>query len=131
MYLEKAKQYFQSAGILHSEEQFIDYPAVIAYEKEFRWSWMATQLNTFIVVSDFGDKEVGVQEIEYHLKNAFEYTKTHYKGWPRGLQSGIGVISIITSSNITPEAKAYCHGLKSGKKWAGFTVPVVVDTTTN
>lgn len=131
MYLERAKANFKRLEILHSEEPFIDYPSVIAYEKKFRFRWMATQLNTFIVVSDFGDKQIGVEEIEYHLNNAFNYTKKHYTGWPRGLQSGIGVISILISSNLTGDAKEYCRALRSVKKWAGFTIPVVVDSTEN
>lgn len=131
MYLEKAKASFTKENIFHSEEPFLEMDSVIGYEKRFRWRWMATQLNTFIVVTDYKDKKVGVEEIEYHINNSFNYAKKHYTGWPRGLQSGLGVISILISNEVTPEAKEYCQALRSGKKWAGFTIPVVVNSSKN
>ncbi len=106
-------------------------PSAIGYEKKFRWAWVATQLNTFIVATDFGDEEVNVPLIEEHLTKSFNYSKQNYTGWPRGFQSGLGVICILISSNITDEAKDYCLKLKSGKKWAGFSIPVVHDSSSN
>jgi hypothetical protein len=104
---------------------------VIGYEKKFRWAWMATQLNTFIVVSDYGDQEVTVSDIEAHNKSSFYYAKANYNGWPRVLQSGLGVITVLLSTSLSQEAIDYCKQLKSGKKWAGFTIPVVIDTKSN
>lgn len=104
---------------------------MIGYEKKFKWSWFATQLNTFIVVSDFGNENITVGSIEKHLSEAFTFARNNYTGWPRGLQSGLGVISILLSSNITPDAEEYCRLLKSGKKWAGFTIPVTINSSTN
>jgi len=91
---------------------------------------MITQLNTFITASDLKDTEITKQTIESHLKHSYDYSKKNYKGWPRGLQSGLGVISILISENVTEEAKIYCKKLKSGKKWAAFTIPVVIDAST-
>jgi hypothetical protein len=51
---------------------------------------------------------------------SFKYASKNYTGWPRGLQSGVGVISIMLSTKIDEDAKDYCRELKSGKKWAGF-----------
>ncbi|MBC8756289.1 hypothetical protein H2O64_16565 [Kordia sp. YSTF-M3] len=130
MNLASIKSKLQSDNIFHSEDSILEQPTVIGYDKKFKWSWMATQLNTFIVASDFKDKEITVQTIEAHLKQAFEYSRKNYKGWPRGLQSGVGVISILISENVTEEAKIYCKKLKSGKKWAAFTIPVVIDAST-
>ena len=92
---------------------------------------VSTQLNTFIVATDFGDEEINVAMIEKHLSESFQYTKENYTGWPRGLQSGLGVISVLISSNITDEAKEYCVKLKSGKKWSAFTIPVIYDASIN
>lgn len=131
MSLESIKSKLQSKSIFHSEDAISEQPTVIGYDKQFRWSWMATQLNTFFVTSDFKDKEITVQTIETHLKQAFDYTSKNYKGWPRGLQSAVGVVSVLISENVTEEAKIYCKKLKSGKKWAAFTIPVVVDSKTN
>lgn len=131
MSLDKIKNRLQSKNIFHSEDSILQHPTVIGYDKQFRWSWMATQLNTFYVASDFKDAEITVHTIEEYIKHSFDYSKKNYKGWPRGLQSGVGVVSILISENITEEAKTYCKKLKSGKKWAAFTIPVVIDSKTN
>ena len=128
MNLELIKNKLQSKSIYHSQEKILDKPSVIGYEKKFKWSWMATQLNTFIVTSDFANEEINTALIEKHLKESFNYAKKHNKGWPRGFQSGLGVISILISDKIDEESKEYCLKLKSGKKWAGFAIPVVIDS---
>ena len=131
MSIDNVKKRLVGKGILHSEESIQGRPTVIGYAKRFRWTWFATQLNTFIVATDFGDDTVRVQAIEDVLSEAFQYAKKNYRGWPRGFQSGLGVIGILLSSSIDAEAASYCTALKSGKKWAGFSVPVAVDTTSN
>lgn len=131
MNLPAIKAKLDQDSILYSEDPIFDYPTVIGYEKKFKWAWMATQLNTFIVASDCKDEPINVQTIESHMSAAFNYAKQYYNGWPRGLQSGLGVITILIGSNISQEAIDYCIQLKSGKKWAGFTIPVVIDSTKN
>lgn len=131
MNLESIKDKLQSKSIYHSQEKILDKSSVIGYEKKFKWSWMATQLNTFIVASDFENEEINKALIENHLKEAFNYAQKNYKGWPRGFQSGLGVISILISDKLDEDSKEYCLKLKSGKKWAGFAIPVVIDSKTN
>lgn len=131
MNVETIKEKLKESSIYHSEEKILNTQSVIGYEKKFKWRWMATQLNTFIVVTDFGNNEVNKSLIERHLSESFKYSKQHYSGWPRGLQSGIGVISILLSTTVTEEAKEYCQKLKTGKKWAGFSIPVVYNPETN
>ncbi len=128
MNTETVKAKLKEANIFHSEGEILNNKSVIGYEKKFKWSWAATQLNTFIMVTDFGNQEINKTIIEQHLSESFKFSKQNYKGWPRGLQSGVGVISILISNNITEEAKEYCRKLKSGKKWAGFSIPVVYDS---
>jgi hypothetical protein len=130
MNLKKIKKRLEARHIFHSETEVQSRPAVIGYEKKFKWRWMATQLNTFIVAIDYGRDAVSLATVEAALTEAFAYARLHSKGWPRGLQSGIGVITILASSNIDQNAIRYCRELKSGKKWSGFAVPVVVDTST-
>lgn len=125
MNLTSIKDRLTESSIFHAETFILNQDSVIGYEKKFKWSWMATQLNTFIVATDFEDEEITPALIEKHLKEAFEYSKEHYTGWPRGLQSGVGVISVLISNRISPQAQEYCEKLKSGKKWAAFTIPVV------
>lgn len=129
MRLDAIKSALENRKMYYANDSVLNKPTVIGYEKKFRWAWMATQLNTFVVASDFGSEEVTPETIEKHLSVAFEYAKNHYKGWPRGFQSGLGVISVLVSTNLTKEAIDYCHKLSSGKKWAGFTIPVLIDGT--
>jgi len=131
MNLISIKERLNNSSIFHSEENILDKPSVIGYEKKFKWRWMATQLNTFIVVTDFGNEEINKSIIEKHLTESFNFSKENYTGWPRGLQSGLGVIGVLISNNITDEAKDYCLKLKSGKKWAGFSIPVIFNPETN
>ncbi len=131
MKIENIKDKLSKATILYSEDPILNKPSVIGYEKKFRWGWMATQLNTFIVATDIGSEPITSELIEKHLTESFNYTKQHYTGWPRGFQSGLGVIAILISSNIDEPSKTYCRELKSGKKWAGFSIPVVINSETN
>lgn len=125
--LEEIKTRLSNQSIYLKEGTIGNRRTVIGYEKKFRWAWMATQLNTFVVATDYGSENITVNIIEEHLNKSFEFAKINYTGWPRGFQSGLGVISILISENIDEVAKNYCTELKSGKKWAGFTIPVVVD----
>lgn len=111
--------------------QFRIKKTIIVYEKKFKWTWIATQLNTFIVATDMGGDEITIPMIEKHLNDSFKLAETNYKGWPQGLQSGLGVISILISSKMNEEAKEYCRKLKSGKKWTGFTIPVIYNSDKN
>lgn len=129
MKLDTAKALFEDQGIFHKEGKIMDMPSVIGYEKKFKLAWIATQLNLFIVCTDFGDEKITTDMVEEHLKRSFEYASSNYTGWPRGLQSALGVISIMRSSNVMDYPKEYAQKLKSGKKWAAFTIPAVYDSS--
>ena len=131
MTIDSIKEKLQETSIYHSEESILGQQCVIGYEKRFRWRWLATQLNTFIVAADFGDEAITKEVIEGFLSESFKFSKQNYTGWPRGLQSGVGVIGVLISSNVTTEAKEYCEKLKSGDKWAAFTIPIVHDSSEN
>jgi len=130
MTLKTIEENLHAKSIFHSNDSIQNFPTVIGYEKLFKWRWVATQLNTFIVAVDLGDTKVTVDLVERVLGESFDYAKKHYKGWPRGFQSGIGVISILISNQLDEQAIEYCEKIKSGKKWAGFSVPVVLNSST-
>ncbi len=128
--MEKFKKQMELNSIPYTEEKICGYKALIGYEKKFRWTWLATQLNTFLVTIDLGDTQISIENIEAILASSFVYAKKNYHGWPRGLQSGVGVLVIIVSSSVSKEAIEYCEESKAGKKWAGFSVPVLIDSLT-
>lgn len=129
MDLEGIKRRLESQSILFSEDQLQGRPTVIGRDKKFKWRWFATQMNTFLVAIDYGNDPVTVADIEAAVTDSFAYAKKNYSGLPRGLQSGLGVITILVSSQIDELAIEYCRELKSGKKWAGFAVPVVIESS--
>lgn len=128
MDLTRIKKNLEAQNLYHSTTDLSGRPTVIGYEKKFRWKWMATQLNTFVIASDFNDAPITPGVMSDFIDEAFTLSKEHYAGWPRGIQSGLGVIAIALGTEITPDAQRYCTGLESGKKWAGFTVPTTVNT---
>ena len=129
MVLQNIKERLNSKSIFFSEDMISNRPTVIGYDKKFKWWWMATQLNTFVIASDFGDVMITEQTIEEFLSESFKYAKTNYRGWPKGLQSGLGVIAILVSNNINEGAIRYCKELRSGRKWAGFSIPVTINSS--
>lgn len=131
MRLQDIKSRLKSKAIFFSEDSINNKPTVVGYEKKFKWKWMATQMNTFIIASDFGDETITDPIIEGFLDESFKYTKANYSGWPQGLQSGLAVIAILVSKNINDDAIEYCTKLKPRKKWAGFPIPVTIDSTTD
>lgn len=126
MDLETIRSHLKSGDIFHAENPIENYPSIAGYDKQFRWSWMATQLNSFYVAVDV-EEEIETSKIEELLQTAFTYAEKHYSGWPRGFQSGIGVVLIVLANSPNAAVQEYCLKLKSGKKWAGFTIPVVID----
>src|ERR1051325_6798837 len=98
-------------------------PCSIGYVKEFRWSWFATQLNTFVIIGDT-DKPIDRTAIENFSKSCYDYALKNNKGWPRGLQAAVGAIAILAGDNIEPTAIHFCE-TASKKHWSAFEIPVV------
>ena len=115
----------QKQNIFFAEEIVGGVPCTIGYIKEFRWSWMATQLNTFVF---FGDSELPIdqQMIDRFSAQCFEYASRNSKGWPRGFQSAVGSIAILQGAQVQADAVTYCEK-NLRKHWAAFEIAVVYD----
>lgn len=98
----------------------------VGYIKKFKWSWMATQLNTFVIIGKT-DAKIDRPLIEAFSKNCFEYSLKNHQGWPRGLQAGVASIAILQGAVIDNSAKEFCEKL-SKKHWSAFEIPVLYDT---
>ena len=112
-------------GIFFKEETINGIRCSVGYIKQFRWSWMATQLNLMIVVGETDQPITGGLISDFSLAS-FQYATRNHKGWPRGLQAGVGSIAILKGGNISHEAVAFCQ-LLSRKHWSAFEVPVICD----
>lgn len=130
MNIHDIKTRLQTMSIFLADETIAQRPAVVGYDKRFRWRWFATQMNTFVFAIDCGDELITAAIIEGVLADCHEYATKNSQGWPRGFQSGLAAIAILCSSSIDESARTYCRNLKTGIKWAGFSVPIVVDSST-
>ena len=123
MELKSAESVLKEQGIYFGQEVIAGIPCTIGYEKVFKWSWMATQLNTFVIVGTT-DEPIDKARIEYFSKACFDYAVKNNQGWPRGLQSGIGSIAILQANNIDAGAAAFCEH-PSKKHFSAFEIPIL------
>lgn len=98
----------------------------IGYIKEFRWSWLANQLNLFIIIGQT-EQKIDKTLIEEFSKKSFEYALKNNKGWPRGFQSMVSSIAILQGNEIENDAMLFCMQA-SKKHWAAIEIPVLYDS---
>ena len=117
------EQVLKSKGIYLKNDLIGNVSSNIGYIKEFRWSWFATQMNTFIIIGQTTNA-INRANIEAFSMNCYNYAIKHNKGWPRGLQAAVASIAILTGENIETPAIEFCEKL-SKKHWAAFEIPVL------
>ena len=120
------KQLFNNENIFYKQENIAGFDCTIGYIKKFRWSWMGTQLNTFIIVGQT-EQKIDKQLIETFSKDCYEYSLKNNMGWPRGLQAAVGSIAILSGNTISEDAINFCEKLTK-KHWSAFEVPVIYDS---
>jgi len=118
-----AEEILKNQNIYFGQDNINGIPCSIGYIKKFKWSWVATQLNTFVIIGKTNDK-IDKQIIEAFSKSCFEYSLKNNKGWPRGLQAGVGSIAILQGSIIGDDAKSFCEKV-SKKHWSAFEISVL------
>ncbi len=123
------EEILKKENIYLGEETINGITCSIGYIKKFKWSWLATQLNTFVIIGKTNDK-IDKHLIDSFSKSCFEYALHNNKGWPRGLQAGIGSIAILQGNNIDGEAIVFCEKL-TRKHWSAFEIPVLYNTKEN
>ena len=117
---------FKQEGIFFGEDTIANTPCSIGYIKKFRWRWMATQLNLFVMVGET-DQPITAKLISDFSLACFRYATKNSKGWPRGFQSGVGSIAILKGTAVEPDAASFCRAL-SRNHWSGFEIPIICDT---
>jgi len=120
-----SQEVFKNQNIYFGETQINGINCSVAYIKEFRLSWMATQLNLFIIIGKTEDK-IEKQTVDSFSSASFQYALKNSKGWPRGFQAAIGSVAILQGSNIDNDAKIFCEK-PSRKHWSAFEIPVIYD----
>ena len=123
------EEILKSTNVFLKNEMIGEVSSAIGYIKEFRWSWLGTQLNTFIVIGET-EQSIRLDTIAKFSGDAFQFALKNNKGWPRGLQSGVGSIAILIGPDVDSSAVQFCESF-SKKHWSAFEIPVVFDTSTN
>lgn len=126
MELKSAAEVLKEQGIYIGQDIIGGINCSIGYEKVFKWSWLATQLNTFVIIGAT-DQQIDRVLIESFSKACFEYATKNNQGWPRGLQSGVASIAILQGANIDVSGAVFCEKL-SKKHWSAFEIPVLYYT---
>ena len=121
-----AEEVFTQDGKFYGKFDIANIPCSVGYYKEFRLSWMATQLNTFVIVGET-EQKIDLRTIDMFSALAFQFALANNKGWPRGLQAGIGSVAILKGSEIDPAAFTFVSNL-TRKHWSAFEIPVIYDT---
>ncbi len=127
MNLTSIKTRLEEQSIHFSNDRLHDCDTIIGFEKKAPWRWLGIKLNTFIIISDYGDKELTVEDLENHLDASTAYAQLHSEVWHKGLDLS-AVIVILLSSKISKEAIEFCLKRKSRKKRPGFIVPAMINT---
>jgi hypothetical protein len=120
---------FRNESINFEQQTINGINCSVGYIKNFKWSWFATQLNTFIIIGKT-DQKIERQTIEDFSNSCFEYSLQNHEGWAIGLQSGVASIAILQGKDIEDEAKDFCEKL-SKKHWSAFEIPVLYDINKN
>ena len=100
----------------------------IAINKKFKLSWLATQMNIF-VIAGFTNR-ISKDIIEIFSKDSLKYAIKNNQGLPRGLQSGVVSFSVLASQSIDDIAKQWIKK-RPEKHFASFEFPVLFDLTNN
>jgi hypothetical protein len=124
-----AEEILKQEGLNFENTTINGIPCSVGYDKQFRWSWLATQLNTFIFIGAT-DQLIDKALIEGFSNGCYEYSIKNHKGWPRGLQAGVGSIAILKGKTIDEGARAFCEK-PSKKHWSAFEIPVIFNTANN
>ena len=124
-----AEQVLKSENIFFKNDLIGDIPCAIGYIKKFRWSWIATQMNTFVIIGST-TATIDREAIETFSKNCYGYSLKNNMGWPRGWQAGVASIAILAGENIEPPAIEFCETI-SKKHWSAFEIPIIHNVLEN
>lgn len=90
---------------------------------QFRWSWFATQLHTFVFLAHLATPTVA--ELESFSLACLTWAKENKGGLPHGLQTGTASMPVIYVDTIADDVRAWATELR-GKRFACISFPAVV-----
>ncbi|HEY8524424.1 MAG TPA: hypothetical protein VIL48_05655 [Acidimicrobiales bacterium] len=124
--MEKASAY---AGFQTSRVEIDGAQTLVARTSEFRWSWFATKLHTFLVARAFPAEIALPGHLDAFMQGALRYAKANKPGLPVGLQTGIATIVTAVVEGASPSARRWA-ATPHGRQFGVISLPVLVDTAT-
>jgi hypothetical protein len=125
-FLSNTRSRLKADGNSVSEGDLPSGPVTIGYQGKFRWMWIATKLNLFVVVAT--RPEATADGLTGLVSESIEYAKKT-KGRLRGFQTGVAVMPILASITVTSDAIELANS-RPVKGFAAMTMPAIVDLST-
>jgi hypothetical protein len=100
----------------------------VGRRKEFRVRWMLTQLKTTVVVAD--TSHLTPEVWKGFVGEAFRLAAAFKGGLPNGLQSGVGLVAVMTCDTIDPAAAALAEQQAPTEWFTGLGVAAAVVRST-
>lgn len=122
-YVQYAAQAMQADGNQVSSVALASGYAMVGYQSQFKLKWMATKVHLFTVVAPV---PVATPEAVVGLTQESLDHAIRTRGNLRGLQTGVGVIPVLVSPHVTPEAWDFVQQSPK-KEFAAFSLPAIVD----
>jgi len=123
-YFETVYKKFKQDDFELAQDEIDGFNVTVATKKQFRLSWLATQMNIFAVMGT--SKAISKDVIEKFSKLSLDYAIKNNRGLPRGLQSGVASFALLVSSNVDEEAKKFVQQ-RPKKHFAAAEMPIVYD----
>jgi len=122
-YLTSMTDRLVDAGARVSESNIGGFSAVVGYQAQFRWTWLATRMHLFTVAATV--PYVNVPLLQQFTNDVLDFGVKE-RGRFRGLQTGVGVIAALVSESVDPDARAWATTELVVRRGA-FAWPAVVD----
>jgi hypothetical protein len=127
--LDHVRAALAASDFAMAEATFERRPVLVGATSEFRWSWVATRLHTFVFVVDFAEETVDEAMLDRYLNVACGYALHHKGGLPRGLQTGVAAVTVALAANES-ESLTHWSSRVHGRRFAAITFPASVVTST-
>jgi hypothetical protein len=102
-------------------------PAHVARRTFFRWRWVATRLHVYVVA--FDRTVSSTAEAAGRVESALEFALSQPRRLPRGVQTGVLSVVVLTAEQVDPELRAWARW-RPRPRFAGWSLPIVFDLET-
>lgn len=127
-YFNEVTVKFKQDGFTLYKDDIGSLECTVATKKQFKWSWLAVQMNFFAIMGFC--ESITEEIIENFSKNCLEYAIKNNKGLPRGLQSGVVSFPLLVSSDVDENSKEFAQ-TRPKKHFAAMEMPVIFDLKEN